>query len=59
MKQREEPAGLILLIEDNRGIAEMVGEYLERRGYGIDYATDGLTGLRLATNNKFDSWRAY
>lgn len=54
MKQREEPAGLILLIEDNRGIAEMVGEYLERRGYGIDYATDGLTGLRLATNNSYD-----
>ncbi|MBL8299728.1 MAG: response regulator transcription factor [Rhodanobacteraceae bacterium] len=54
MKQREETAGLILLIEDNRGIAEMVGEYLERRGYGIDYATDGLTGLRLATNNSYD-----
>ena len=41
MKKREETSGLILLIEDNRGIAEMVGEYLERRGYSLDYASDG------------------
>ncbi len=54
MRQREEQAGLILLIEDNRGIAEMVGEYLERRGYGIDYAADGATGLRLATSDSYD-----
>ena len=54
MKQREDTAGLILLIEDNRGIAEMVGEFLERRGYGLDYAADGPTGLRLATSNSYD-----
>ncbi|MEO8671316.1 MAG: response regulator transcription factor [Tahibacter sp.] len=54
MKAREEQAGLILLIEDNRGIAEMVGEYLERRGYGVDYAADGVTGLRLAIANSYD-----
>jgi len=54
VKQREEPAGLILLIEDNRGIAEMVGEFLERRGFGLDYATDGVTGLRLAAGNSYD-----
>ena len=42
MKQREEQAGLILLVEDNRGISEMVGEFLERRGYGLDYAGDGV-----------------
>jgi DNA-binding response OmpR family regulator len=54
MKQREEGAGLILLVEDNRGIAEMVGEYLERRGYSLDYASDGSTGLRLATQNSYD-----
>ena len=46
-KQRDETAGLILLVEDNRGIAEMVGEFLERRGYSLDYASDGVTGLRL------------
>jgi DNA-binding response OmpR family regulator len=54
MKQREEQAGLILLIEDNRGIAEMVGEFLERRGYGLDYASDGITGLHLAIANSYD-----
>ena len=54
MKQREEQAGLILLIEDNRGIAEMVGEFLERRGYGLDYASDGVTGLHLAIANSYD-----
>ncbi len=54
MKSREESVGLILLIEDNRGIAEMVGEFLERRGYSLDYASDGVTGLRLATQNSYD-----
>jgi DNA-binding response OmpR family regulator len=54
MKQREEQAGLILLIEDNRGISEMVGEFLERRGYGLDYAADGVTGLHLAVTNSYD-----
>ena len=54
MKQREEQAGLILLVEDNRGISEMVGEFLERRGYGLDYATDGVTGLHLAVSNSYD-----
>ncbi|GIX32931.1 MAG: DNA-binding response regulator [Lysobacterales bacterium] len=47
-------AGLILLIEDNRNISEMVGEYLERRGYSLDYAADGLTGLHLAVTNSYD-----
>lgn len=54
MKQREEQAGLILLVEDNRGISEMVGEFLERRGYSVDYAADGPTGLHLAVSNSYD-----
>jgi DNA-binding response OmpR family regulator len=54
MKSREEQSGLILLVEDNRGISEMVGEFLERRGYGLDYATDGVTGLHLAVSNSYD-----
>jgi DNA-binding response OmpR family regulator len=54
MKHREEQSGLILLVEDNRGISEMVGEFLERRGYGLDYATDGVTGLHLAVSNSYD-----
>ncbi len=47
--KRDEQAGLILLIEDNRGISEMVGEFLERRGYSLDYAADATAevGLKL------------
>jgi DNA-binding response OmpR family regulator len=51
---REDASGLVLLVEDNRGIAEMVGEFLERRGYVVDYAVDGMTGLRLASSQSFD-----
>jgi len=54
MKSREESSGLILLIEDNRNISEMVGEYLERKGFGVDYASDGADGLRLAVENSYD-----
>jgi DNA-binding response OmpR family regulator len=54
MKTRDEPAGLVLLVEDNRNISEMVGEYLERRGFAVDYARDGADGLRLATDNSYD-----
>ncbi len=50
----EETQGIVLLIEDNRGIAEMVGEYLERRGFSLDYAADGVTGLHLAVTNSYD-----
>jgi len=54
MKSRDEQSGLVLLVEDNRGISEMVGEYLERRGYSLDYAADGVTGLHLAVTNSYD-----
>ena len=49
-----EQAGLILIVEDNRNISEMVGEYLEDKGYEVDYAADGLDGYRLATENDYD-----
>jgi DNA-binding response OmpR family regulator len=54
MTVREDTPGLILLVEDNRGIAEMVGEFLERRGFSVDYASDGVTGLHLAVTNSYD-----
>jgi DNA-binding response OmpR family regulator len=52
--EREQQTGLILLIEDNSGIAEMVGEFLERRGYSTDFAGDGISGLHLAVTNSYD-----
>ena len=32
----------------------MVGEYLEGRGFEVDYASDGLDGYRLASENSYD-----
>jgi DNA-binding response OmpR family regulator len=45
---------VILLVEDNRDIAEMVAEFLERKGYVVDHAGDGVTGLHLAVTNPYD-----
>lgn len=44
----------VLLIEDHRDIAELVFEHLEQQGYAVDYAADGVTGLRLAVSEDFD-----
>lgn len=51
----EENRGSLLLVEDNKDIAEMIGGYLERNGYTVDYAGDGVTGLHLAVANTFDA----
>lgn len=53
--QDKEQAGLVLIIEDNRNISEMVGEYLEGRGFEVDYAADGIDGYRLASENTYDA----
>ena len=45
----------ILIIEDNRDIAEMVYAFLEGRGYLVDYAGDGVTGLHLAVTREWDA----
>lgn len=44
----------VLLVEDHRDIAEMLVEYLEQRGFAVDYAADGVTGLHLAVTNPYD-----
>ncbi|WP_256645450.1 response regulator transcription factor [Thermomonas paludicola] len=53
--REKEHAGLILIVEDNRNISEMVGEYLEGRGFEVDFAADGLDGYRLAAENTYDA----
>lgn len=45
----------ILLVEDHRDIAEIVGEYLESKDYVVDYATDGVSGFRLGDSNNYDA----
>ena len=52
--KRENQSGLILLVEDNRSLSEVVGEFFENKGFGVDYAGDGIDGYRLATNNSYD-----
>jgi DNA-binding response OmpR family regulator len=54
MKSNEDSAGLVLLVEDNRNISEMVGEYLERRGFRVDYASDGQQGYQQAVDESYD-----
>lgn len=54
MKARNDSRGLVLLVEDNRAIAELVGDYLEQQGYGLDFASDGMTGLHLSLENSYD-----
>lgn len=44
----------VLLVEDNRGLAANIGEYLEEAGWVVDYAEDGPGALRLADSARFD-----
>jgi len=45
----------LLLIEDHADISEMLSSYFEGRGFSVDYAADGLTGLHLAVTNRYDA----
>jgi len=45
----------ILIIEDNRDIAANLGDYLSDRGHEVDYAYDGVSGLKRAMSNAFDA----
>jgi DNA-binding response OmpR family regulator len=40
-----EDRGLVLVIEDDRAIADLVGLYLRREGFGVQVETDGAAGL--------------
>ncbi|MBO3277656.1 response regulator transcription factor [Pseudomonas schmalbachii] len=44
----------ILLVEDNRDILANMADYLGMKGYTVDCAQDGLTGLHLAATEHFD-----
>ena len=37
----------LLMIEDDARLAQMVGEYLERSGFGVTHAADAKAGLAL------------
>jgi DNA-binding response OmpR family regulator len=42
-------------VEDHQDLAETVGDYLESRGYVVDYAADGLQALHLGVTESFDA----
>lgn len=48
-------SGLVLVIEDERNIAGLLGDYLDSEGFDVDFAVDGVEGLRLATENGYDA----
>ena len=47
--------GNILLVEDHPDLAETVGDYLEAKGYAVDFASDGLLAMHLAVTQTFDA----
>lgn len=44
----------ILIVEDNRDIADNIADYLESQGYTFDFAMDGRGALRKARSDEFD-----
>jgi len=46
---------LILLVEDNRDLAESVLEYLALEGFDCDYAAEGNLALQLLLENRYDA----
>lgn len=43
-----------LIVEDNRDICANIATYLEKLGYVLDFAHDGVTAMSLALANSFD-----
>ncbi|MEZ8094017.1 response regulator transcription factor [Photobacterium swingsii] len=44
----------ILLIEDDKDLAEAISDYMELEGFEFDFAYNGLTGRDLALTNHYD-----
>ncbi|MBO0708080.1 MAG: response regulator transcription factor, partial [Candidatus Dormibacteraeota bacterium] len=45
----------ILVVDDDRKIATLVAAYLQREGWGVDEAHDGLEALRLLRSREYDA----
>lgn len=44
----------ILLVEDDKNLAFVLNDYLSMSGYNVQHAEDGVAGLELFRNGKFD-----
>lgn len=47
--------GVVLLVEDDRNVAVLVGEWLEHHHYEVDFAEDGLDAVNLTHDNAYDA----
>jgi len=47
--------GKVLLVEDHADLAETVGDYLDRQGFVVDFAADGLQALHLGASESYDA----
>ena len=55
MGYRKETSGLVLVVDDNRDLAETLIDFLEAVGFEVDYAANGSEGHRLALENSYDA----
>jgi DNA-binding response OmpR family regulator len=46
--------GQVLVVEDDPTVADVVGRYLEREGFAVQRAADGVDAVRLATDSPPD-----
>lgn len=44
----------VLIVEDNRDICGNIAAYLQKPGYVLDFAYDGISAMHLTLNNTFD-----
>ena len=44
----------ILIVEDNRGIADNIADYLEMENYSFDFAMNGIVALEKVRSDEFD-----
>ena len=44
----------VLVIEDDFDVSANIAEYLEDKGYILDFAYDGVSGLHLAATKRYD-----
>jgi DNA-binding response OmpR family regulator len=54
-RSADRPAPLVLLVEDQERTARGLGELLELEGFRVTVATDGPTGITLASDSPIDA----
>ena len=50
----EQPMERVLVIDDDVGLCELVGEYLEPEGYAVEAIHNGERGVDRALSNEHD-----